>query len=126
MKRVCVIAFSLFYVAALVYGNICHLLQSGLATTPMMYFVVWDMFCGMSAFDSRVHIVAEGESGKYYDLTHPPWGDFYPYGYIGRESYDQFQSHTPAIGLNVLKHTRHEPMTRVLVIEECWAKKYNM
>src|SRR5207302_5649746 len=30
------------------------------------------------------------------------------------------------IGLNVLKHTRHEPITRVFVIEECWPKKFNL
>jgi hypothetical protein len=126
MKRVLTAAFIIFYVGALTYGNICHLVQEGRSFHPLMYFVVWDMFCGWSAFDSRIHIVAEGESGKFYDLTHPPYGELHPYGYIGRESYDQFQSHTPTMGLNVLKHTRHEPMTRLLVIEECWAKKYNM
>ncbi|MGE5195245.1 MAG: hypothetical protein ACM3U2_22350 [Deltaproteobacteria bacterium] len=126
MKRVLVVAFMIFYVGALTYGNICHLVQEGKSSHPLMYFLVWDMFCGWTAFDSRIHIVAEAESGKFYDLTHPPYGELHPYGYIGRENYDQFQNHTPKLGLNVLKHTRHEPMTRLFVIEECWAKKYNM
>jgi hypothetical protein len=126
MKRVLTVAFMIFYVGALTFGNICHLVQEGRGLNPLMYYVIWDMFCGWSAFDSRIHIVAEGESGKYYDLKHPPYGELHPYGYVGRENYDQFQSHTPKLGLNVLKHTRHEPISRLFVIEECWAKKYNM
>ena len=126
MKRILAVAFMLFYVGALTFGNVCHLVQEGRSAHPMMYFLVWDMFCGWSAFDSRIHLVAEGESGTYYDVTHPPWGEFQPYGYIGRENYDQFQNHTPKLGLNILKHTRHEPMNRLFVVEECWAKKYNM
>jgi hypothetical protein len=126
MKRILVVAFMAFYVGALTYGNVCHLVQEGKSSHPMMYFLIWDMFCGWTAFDSRIHLVAEGESGKYYNVTHPPYGELHPYGYIGRENYDQFQNHTPKLGLNVLKHTRHEPITRLFVIEECWAKKYNM
>ncbi|HEY2252739.1 MAG TPA: hypothetical protein VGH74_16810, partial [Planctomycetaceae bacterium] len=29
-------------------------------------------------------------------------------------------------GLNVLKHTQHEPISRILVVEECWPKKFNL
>ena len=29
------------------------------------------------------------------------------------------------MGLNVLKHTQHEPIGRLFVIEECWQKKYS-
>jgi len=126
MKRLLSVAFVIIYVVGLAYGNLCHLVQEGKSTHPIMYFLVWDMFCGWTAYDSRFHVVAEGESGKYYELTPPPYGEFKPFGYIGRENYDQFQSHTGPLGLNVLRHTRHEPMTRVVVIEECWAKKYNM
>ncbi len=126
MKRILAVAFMIIYVGALVYGNVCHLVQEGRSSHPMMYFLVWDMFCGWSAFDSRIVLVAEGESGKYYDVSHAPWGEFHPYGYIGRENYDQFQNHTPKIALNILRHTSHEPMTRLFVIEKCWAKKYNM
>ena len=126
MKRVLAVAFIICYVGVLTVGNLAHVLRHGVSSHPLMYFVVWDMFCGWSAFDSRVHIVAEGESGKYYDLTHPPWGELHPYGYIGRENYDQFQTHTGNMGINVLKHSRHEPIARLFVIEECWQKKYNL
>jgi hypothetical protein len=91
-----------------------------------MYYVVWDMFCGWSAYDSRVHIIAEGESGKFYELTPPPWGELHPYGFIGRQHYDSFNNHSARIGMNVLAHTSHEPMTRVFVVEEAWAKKFNL
>ena len=69
MKRVFAVAFIICYVAGLTVGNLAHVLRHGVSPHPLMYFVVWDMFCGWSAFDSRVHIVAEGESGKYYDLN---------------------------------------------------------
>ena len=126
MKRVLAIGFIVAYLGVLTYGNLCHTLRFATSNHPLMYMIVWDMFCGWSAFDSRVHIIAEGESETYYDLTHPPWGELHPYGYIGRENYDQFQNHTGMMGLNVLKHTQHEPITRLFVIEECWAKKFNL
>jgi hypothetical protein len=126
MKRILAAAFIVGYIGVLTYGNLCHVLKSGVAAHPLMYMIVWDMFCGWSAFDSRIHIVAEGESEKYYDVTHAPWGELHPYGYIGRENYDQWQNHTGIMGINVLKHTRHEPITRLFVIEECWAKKFNL
>jgi hypothetical protein len=126
MKRVFTALFIAGYIGVLTYGNLCHVLRSGVAAHPLMYMIVWDMFCGWSAFDSRIHVVAEGESEKYYDVTHAPWGELHPYGYIGRENYDQWQNHTGMMGINVLKHTRHEPITRLFVIEECWAKKFNL
>lgn len=126
MKRMLTVGFIAVYIGILTLGNVCHFLQFKNATHPLMYLIIWDMFCGWSAFDTRIHIIAEGENDKYYDLTHPPWGEFHPYGYIGRENYDQFQSHTGQMGLNVLKHTSHPPISRVFVVEECWAKKYNM
>jgi hypothetical protein len=91
-----------------------------------MYYLVWDMFCGWSAYDSRIHVVAEGESQTFYRLTPTPWGELHPYGMLGREHYDVFNNHAGQIGLNVLKHTQHEPILRVFVIEESWAKKFNL
>ncbi|MBI3866126.1 MAG: hypothetical protein HY290_29965 [Planctomycetia bacterium] len=126
MKRILSVAFIVCYVSALTYGNVCHLLRHGTVSHTMMYMIVWDMFCGWSAYDSRVHLIAEGESETYYDLSHPPWGELHAFGYISRENYDPFNSHTGTIGLNVLKHTRHEPITRILVIEESWPKKLNL
>ncbi len=126
MKRVLAVGFIVFYTGVLTYGNACHFLRFKTSSHPLMYMIVWDMFCGWSAFDSRTHIIAEGQDEKFYDLTHAPWGEFHPYGYVGRENYDQFQAHTGTMGLNVLKHTRHEPIARLFIIEECWAKKYNL
>ncbi len=126
MKRVLVIAFIVGYIGVLTLGNAAHLLQYGATAHSFMYMIVWDMFCGWASYDSRIHIIAEGESQTYYDLTHPPWGEFHPYGYIGRENYDAWNNHTGKLGLNVLEHTAHEPISRVLVIEECWPKKYNL
>jgi len=126
MKRFLAIGFIAVYIGVLSYGNICHFLDFRKTAHPLMYMIVWDMFCGWSAFETRIHIFAEGEDDKFYDLTHPPWGELHPYGYIGRENYDQNQNHTGTMGLNVLRHTRHVPVSRVFVVEECWAKKYNM
>ena len=126
MKRILVVAFIACYISLLTFGNVCHLLRHGQASHPLMYMIVWDMFCGWAAYDSRVHIVAEGESETYYDLTQPPWGELHAFGYIGRENYDQYNNHTGAVALNVLKHTSHEPIVRILVIEESWPKKLNL
>jgi len=126
MKRVLVTAFIAGYIGVLTLGNATHLLQYGATSHALMYMIVWDMFCGWSAYDTRVHIIAEGESQTYYDLTHAPWGELHPYGYIGRENYDAWNSHTGTLGLNVLKHTQHEPINRIMVVEEAWPKKYNL
>jgi len=126
MKRVLAVGFIAGYIGLLTFGNLCHLLRFATASHALMYVIVWDMFCGWAAYDTRVHIIAEGESEAYYDLTHAPWGELHPYGYLGRENYDAFNNHTGSLGLNVLKHTRHEPISRVLVVEECWPKKFNL
>ena len=91
-----------------------------------MYFVVWDMFCGWTAYDSRLHVVAQGESGEYYEAAPAPWGTMQPFGSMDRRQYDAGARHVPTMAMNVLRHTRHEPITRVFIVEECWAKKYNL
>jgi len=126
MKRVLALAVIAVYIGILIFGNTCHLLRFGVTSHPWMYMIVWDMFCGWTAFDSRTHIIGEADNGKYYDLSNPPYDVLHPYGYIARENYDVFNNHTGLMGLNVLKHTRHEPVSRVFVVEECWAKKYNL
>lgn len=126
MKRMLSVGFIVAYLGALNYGILCHMMGFGTAAHPLMYFIVWDMFCGWSAYDSRAHIIGEGESEKYYDLGNPPWGVFQPWSNLGRQHYDVLNNHTGRIGFNTLRHTQHEPITRVFVIEECWAKKYNI
>jgi hypothetical protein len=119
-------AFIALYIGALGVGLGAHILNAGTVSHPIMYYLVWDMFCGWSAYDTRMHVIAEGESQNYYRLTPAPWGEFHPYGMIGREHYDTFNNFSAHIGLNVLKHTTHEPITRIFVVEECWAKKFNL
>jgi hypothetical protein len=126
MKRFLAVGFITGYLGLLSIANLLHLLQYGTSSHTFMYMIVWDMFCGWASYDSRVHIIAEGESETYYDLTHAPWGELHPYGYLGRENYDSFNNHTGKLGLNVLKHTQHEPISRILVVEECWPKKFNL
>jgi hypothetical protein len=91
-----------------------------------MYFFVWDMFCGWAAFETRYHIVGEGESGTYYWLTPCPWGDFRPYGDLSRTHYDYYGNGLVRMGMNTLRHTTHEPIVRMFSIEEAWPKKYNL
>jgi hypothetical protein len=126
MRRVLVLAFIALYLGALAYGNLCYALGHGTGSHPLMYFIVWDMFCGWSAYDSRTHIIARGESQKYYELAPAPWGEIHPWGSLGRRHYDGFNTHTGRIALNTLRHAAHEPIERIFVIEECWAKRFNL
>ncbi|MDP7275817.1 MAG: hypothetical protein QF363_10090 [Planctomycetaceae bacterium] len=114
------------YLGSLGYGIACHALDFNTSAHPSMYFVVWDMFCGWSAYSNRLHLVAEGESGRYYQVAPAPWTSFHPYGNLPRHQYDPFLNHTGTVIRNCLEKTRHEPIQRVLVIEEVWAKKYNL
>jgi hypothetical protein len=114
------------YCAALAIGIVSHTLAVGNAGHPLMYFVVWDMFCGWAGYEGRMEVLAEGESGKFYRLTPGPWGEFQPYGRIGRQHYDAYCTNGYRIGKNCLDHTTHEPMTRIFVVEGEYAKKYNI
>ena len=114
------------YLTALGIGLVCHTFGFGLGAHPAMYYVVWDMFCGWSAYESRMQVIGEGESGTFYELSPGPWGDFKPYGPLGRRHYDTFAAHGTRMALNALAHTRHEPITTIYVIEENHAKKYNL
>ena len=126
MKRWLTHSLIVVYLGALFSGVACHAVEFGTASHPIMYFFVWDMFCGWSAFSNRIQVVGEGESGAYYELSPGPWGELKPFGNLGRQHYDYMGYRSPRFALNCLKHTRHEPITRVFVIEETWDKKYNM
>jgi hypothetical protein len=84
------------------------------------------MFCGWASYESRLQVIGEGASGKYYELSPGPWGDFNPYGSLGRRHYDSFAAHGTRLGLNALKHTTHEPITKIYVVEENHSKKFNL
>ena len=66
IKRWAVSLVIVGYLSSLGYGIVCHTLNFNTASHPAMYFVVWDMFCGWSAYANRVHIIGEGEDNKYY------------------------------------------------------------
>lgn len=126
MKRLASKLVIFAYLAALTGGTFAHTVNFKTAFHPMMYFFVWDMFCGWSAYESRTHIIAEGESGRFYRLTPTPWGEYHPYAAAGRQHYDSFGNNAYQIASNCLKQTRHEPMNRIYVVEECWSKKLNL
>lgn len=114
------------YVSALAFGLVCHAMNFALSSHPAMYYVVWDMFCGWSAHELRYHLVGEGESGNYYHLAPAPWNTFAPYGDLDRNQYDSTGNAHAAIALNTLRHTDHEPISRIYLIEEAWPKKFNL
>lgn len=118
--------FAAAYLAVLGGGLFCHTFQWKAASHPLMYWVVWDMFCGWAAHEVRMHVVAEGVSGKFYDVLPGPWTDFHPHGELSRQHYDCDGIFCPKMALNVLRHTEHEEITRLIVIEENWPKKFNM
>jgi hypothetical protein len=114
------------YLSALVGGISCQALKFGVSAHPAMYFVVWDMFCGWAAHETRYHLIAEGESGTYYWLAPNPWGTFKPYGDLARNHYDYYGHGLLRMAQNSIKHTQHEPLRRIISIEESWPKKYNL
>lgn len=126
MKRWLTHGFIAAYLTALVGGVAAHAIQFGITIHPAMYFVVWDMFCGWSAFDARTHIIGQGADGKFYELAPGPWGEFHPFGNLDRRHYDMLFNASQRIAANTLRHTRHEPIARYYVIEECWPKKFNV
>lgn len=114
------------YLSALATGIFCHAVNLGLSSHPAMYFLVWDMFCGWSSWSNRYELIGQGESGAYYNLGSPPWGDFNPFGELPRRHYDASSNFEPRLALNVLKHTQHEPIARIFVVEVWWPKMYNI
>jgi hypothetical protein len=126
MKRLLASIFISSYLSILAYGVVCHALTYRSDQHPMMYFIVWDMFCGWSAFADGTAIVAEGESGKFYELAPAPWGEIVPFGSMQRHDYDYLKRHYRDIALNTLRHTQHEPITRIFVVEAAWSKKFDL
>lgn len=114
------------YLSVLVGGIVTHALQYKEHSHPLMYYVVWDMFCGWTCWEQRTHLIGEGESGQFYELGPGPWGDYHPFSNLSRQHYDPFCSHAFRIADNSLRHTTHEPMARIHVVEESWAKKHNL
>jgi hypothetical protein len=114
------------YLSVLSLGIVAHALTAGVTSHPMMYYIVWDMFCGWTAYELRYHAIAEGESGQFYQLSPSPWGDFTPYGPYSRLHYDSLKVAQSRIVTNTLRQTDHEPIVKVYVVEEAWNKKFNV
>lgn len=119
------VSFIAIYLCYLSWGIAAHTLKLGSNIGPLNYFVVWDMFCGWSAWDMRTHIIAQGASGQYYDVKEP-WGAFTPFGSQPRIQYDSTGDLMSSHIRNILRHTDHEPIDRVYVVEEVWPKQYNL
>lgn len=126
MKRLLAVGTIVAYLGVLGAGLGSHALNYKTGAHPTMYFIVWDMFCGWSAYEDRTHIIGQGESGKYYDLAPAPWGDYRPFGDIERHHYDPFATHAGNLAMNTLRYSDHEPIQQIFVVQEAWAKKFNL
>lgn len=114
------------YLLALAWGILSHTLSFQQTAHPVMYYFVWDMYTGWSPFESKMQILGRGESGQYYQLSPPPWGGSVPWGSYDRNSYDAEFLRSWKFAGNTLRHTDHEPMQRIYVVEECWPKQFNL
>jgi hypothetical protein len=126
MRRWIASTFIAGYLGTLCFGLFAHSMNFARLSHPAMYFIVWDMYCGWSAYETRVHLIAEGESGAYYALNPTPWRAFVPFGAYERVNYDHNGSFIPELARNALAHTRHERIVRVMMVEEAWSKKFNL
>lgn len=126
MKRWITHATIAGYLGVLVMGLVSHAIMYRSHCHPLMYLVVWDMYCGWSAFESRYHVLGETYGGEHYELLPAPWGEFHPYQGPARRHYDTRALFLPRMAELVLEHTEHEPIRRLIVVEEAWSKKYNL
>lgn len=114
------------YLGLLGFGLAAHAFTYLKSCHPAMYFIVWDMFCGWSAYETRVQVVGEGASGQHYLLAPAPWGAFVPYGSAERQDYDTYAQFGYRQARNTLAHTEHEPIHRIFLVEQSWNKKFNL
>ncbi|MFV0444169.1 MAG: hypothetical protein ACK5Q5_11425 [Planctomycetaceae bacterium] len=126
MRRWASNLFIASYLGILSFGLFAHAFKYLANSHPAMYFVVWDMFCGWSAFEIRTHILGEGDSGQYYELAPGPWGGYAPFCGTDRKDLDNFGNYSFRLAANTLAQTEHEPIRRIIVVEEGWPKKYNL
>lgn len=126
MKRWLVNLTLVGYLSAFAGGLVVHAMSLPATYNPAVYFFVWDMFCGWANYERRQYVIAEGVSGRFYEVSPAPWGELEPFGTIGRTHYDSSGAYALKFGLNILKKTQHEEMSRVFVVEQFYAKKYNL
>lgn len=128
MRRVLANTVIVTYLGMLALGVACYTLKFGSGVHPAMYYFTWDMFCGWSAHETRYHVLGEGVSGNYYLLTPGPdvATSFKPFGDLSRNHYDALGNSIFKMANSTLRRTEHEPMRRLVFVEEVWPKKYNM
>jgi hypothetical protein len=126
MRRWCVGIFITAYLTALTGGLACQTLRVGLSSHPGMYFILWDMYCGWAAYNSKYRAIAEGVSGTCYDLNPAPWGTFKPYDTQDRYQYSTATGWMAKAAAHTVAHTQHEPIAQIFVIEETWAKQFDL
>jgi len=126
MKRWITNATIAAYLGALVIGLLSHAISYRSHAHPLMYLVVWDMYCGWSAFESRLHVLGETYDGRHYQILPAPWGEFHPYQGPARRHYDVQVRFVPRMAELVLAHTEHDDIRQLIVVEEAWSKKYNL
>ncbi len=88
-----------------------------------MYFIVWDMYCGWTAW-GRGTTSSARRAARWYDLS--AVGEMVPFGSASRRDYDVFHLHSGKIARATLDHTDHEPIHRIMMVEEAWPKRYNL
>ena len=126
MRRWFIGLFIATYLTALTTGLVCHALSVGTGSHPIMYFLVWDMYCGWGAYDSSYKAIAEGVSGTYYDLEPAPWGTFKPFNTRDRYQYSTSTEWMARTAAHTVALTEHEPIARMFIVEENWAKQFNL
>lgn len=126
MRRWIVCTFIVAYASVLSFGIACQTLRMGTTMHPAMYFIVWDMYCGWNAYNHKYRAVAEGVSGQFYDLNPAPWGAFRPFNTLDRLQSIGLSNNQARVTRLVANNTQHEPFTRMFVIEEAWAKQFDL
>lgn len=125
MRRWLATGFIAIYLTALLYGLAAQTLGFQVRSHVGMYFLVWDMFCGWDSFDCRPHLVAEGVSGTHYELTAPWMQPTFAFE-NRRLKNDTLAAHAGRLAAHALDRTEHEPIARVILVEEARSKKYNV
>lgn len=125
MRRWMTHFFIVGYLGLLSYGLLVHALKINPYGLMTNYFVVWDMYCGWSPYEKRAHLIAQGESGQYYDVS-PPWQELKPFGSADRHDYDNWGFYAGKVAANTLRQTTHEPIREIILVEQHWSKKYNL
>lgn len=114
------------YLAVLIYGVLLHTFDLPGKVSVPGYLVVWDMYCGWCGYERRVHFVAEGESGTYYDASQIPGAVITPHGQTPRHNFDFQNTFSGKLAQSVLARTEHEPIQRIFVVEQHWPKRFNL